>query len=273
MKKRLMGCLTALFLIAAPYMAQAATADYEKSAKAHPFYQAIIDVSKTMSGKKLLEYLNARMQEDATRVPVVSLWLRDNSINEDDGRRLQSLYFLSYAETLTAMADGERESGNPGAYRELLETAMLNFHIFELMATVDAARCQDQTAGDAIQSMMNQRYDIFRTAYRTFPRPIFDTIEKTALQHEEKFLGRSPNADICQMGKSYLIDLSKAPGVEKKTVDDPLQPGRKKMILVPPPGYVYAPGFVSDKQWLAARKNALKEVTQEWAKRYKGAIQ
>lgn len=272
MQNRLLGCVTGLLLLASVHTAQGATLDYEKSAKLHPFYQAILDVSRTMSGKKLLDYLNQRMQEDATRVPVVSLWLRDNSINEDDGRRLQSLYFLVYGETLVAMADGERESGNPGSYRELLETAMLNLHIFELMATIDAARCQDQTAVAAIRNMMNQRYGIFRTAYRTFPRPIFDTIEKTALQHEEKFLDRSPNADICQMGKTYLIDLSKAPGVEKRTIDDPLQPGRKKMVLIPPPGYVYAPGFVSDKQWLAARKTAIKEVTDEWAKRYKGAL-
>lgn len=272
MKKRLLGSFLGLLLLATVPAALAA-ADYEKSARAHPFYQAIVDVSKTMSGKKLLDYLNTRMQEDATRVPVISLWLRDNSINEDDGRRLQSLYFLAYAETLAAMADGERDSGNPGAYREVLETAMLNFHIFELMATVDAARCQDQTAIAAIRKMMEQRYGIFRTAYRAFPRPIFDTIEKTALQHEEKFLARSPNADICQMGKSYIIDLSKAPGVEKKMVDDPQQPGRRKMVLVPPANYIYVPGFLSDKEWLAARKSAIKDVTTEWAKRYNGVIQ
>lgn len=272
MKKRLVGYLVGLMLLASAPAAMGAT-DYEKSAKAHPFYQAIMDVSKTMSGKKLLDYLNTRMREDATRVPVVSLWLRDNSINEDDGRRLQSLYFLAYAETLIAMADGERDSGNPGAYRELLETGMLNFHIFELMATIDATRCQDQTAIAAVRKMMDQRYDMFRTAYRTFPRPVFDTIEKTALQHEEKFLARSPNADVCQMGKTYIVDLSKAPGVERKMIDDPLQPGRRKMVLVPPAGYVYAPGFLSDKEWLAARKSAIKDVTTGWAKRYNSAIQ
>lgn len=271
MKHRLFGWLFGAVLALSLTGAQAD--NYEKSVKAHPFYQAIVDVAKTTSGKKLIDYLNARMQEDATRVPVVSLWLRDNSINEDDGRRLQSLYFLAYSETLAAIADGERETGNPGAYRDLLETAMLNMHIFELMASVDAARCQDQTARDAIRSMMAQRYDMFRTAYRTFPRQIFDTIEKTALQHEEKFLARSPNADICQMGKSYIIDLSKVPGVERKMIDDPLQPGRRKMVLVPPAGYIYAPGFVSDKQWLAMRKDVIKEVTGGWAKRYHTAIE
>ncbi len=271
MKKRLIACLFGVML--AVSLTGAYADDYEKSVKAHPFYQGILDVSKTLSGKPLLDYLNARMQEDATRVPIVSLWLRDNSINEDDGRRLQSLYFLAYSETLAAMADGERETGNPSAYRDLLETAMLNMHIFELMASIDAARCQDQTARDAIKSMMAQRYELFRSAYRTFPRQIFDSIEKTALQHEEKFLARSPNADICQMGKSYIIDLSKVPGVERKTIDDPLQAGRRKLVLVPPAGYVYVPGFISDKQWLALRKQVIADVTGGWAKRYHGAIE
>ncbi|HYD19525.1 MAG TPA: hypothetical protein VEF76_13705 [Patescibacteria group bacterium] len=268
-----MKLLAALALTVISAAAFAASPEaYDKKVRQDPFYDGIVATAKRLSGRKMVEYLNTQMAQDATRVPVVSLWLRENSVDEDDARRLQSLYFLSYSDTLQAMAEGARDAGDPGGYRDLVQTAMLNLYLFEITAGVDAARCQDKTAREAVGRMVDSRFEQIRTAYRAFPRSVFDEMEKTALRHEDKFLARSPNADICTYGKAYVIDLAKTPGVERKSVPDPLAEGGKRLTLIAPAGYNYVPGFVSDAQWLEARKAAIAEISKRWAQRYAAAI-
>ncbi len=251
---------------------KAAEKTYDEKIKADPFYGDLIKTAEIMQGRDLLEYFDAAVRENPALLPVISLWLRDNSISVTDASKINALYFLSYSDTLLAMAEGYKGAGDPGDYRSLYETALLNLHIFELMGNVDGARCQDPTAIGAVKAMVADRLDAVTAAYKMFPREVFSQIEKNALREEDKYLLRRPNVDICGLGQARMIDLSKTPGAAQKIIPDPRFEGGKRTVYVAPPGYVYSPAIVPDNEWLQARKDILAAVTRDWAKRYADAM-
>lgn len=269
---RLIAFLFAVFLLA-PAPAAAQDAAYEKKLREHPFYEILRDTAtRTPTAREMLEFIDSGMSQDAGVLPVVSLWLREHTIDEEDPAKINALYFATYSDTLMALADGYRGAGAPDKYRALYKTAMLNFFIFELMANVDAARCQDPTALAAIRHMVQDRIDDVQTAYKMFSRADFDEIQKTALKQEEKYLARPANLDVCTLGQARLIDLQKQPGVLQKTVQDQRYPGGSRTVYIPPAGYVFIPSVVPDNEWLEVRPAMLGEVTAQWAKRYAAAV-
>lgn len=251
--------------------AQAATS-HEQKIQAHPFYKALNEEFAKRSGHDLLEYIDQNLQRDTALLAVVSLWLRDHTINQEDASKVNSLFFLTYADTLLVMAEGYRVKGKPADYRALTQTALFNLHIFELMASLDAARCQDPTALAAVRKMVADRLGVFEAGYRMFPRDIVDGMQKAAIQDEFKNLLREPNIDICNFGQARLYDLSRTPGAKRRTVSDPRYPGGKRTVYVPPPGYAYSPAMVPTSQWGDKRDKIIEEVTEEWGKRYNLAL-
>ena len=245
---------------------------YEQKIKAEPFYENIVKTAEIMQGRDLLEYFDATVRENPALLPVITFWLRDNSINVTDASNINALYFLSYSDMLLAMAEGYKGAGDPGEYRSLYKTALLNLHIFELMGNVDGARCQDPTALAAVRAMLSERLETVTDAYKMFPRENFAEIEKNALREEDKYLLRPPNDDICSLGQARMIDLSKTPGMAQKIIPDPRYKDGKRTVYVAPHGYVYHPAIVPDGEWLKTRREILGEVTQNWAKRYAAAV-
>ncbi len=243
---------------------------YEDKVHADPFYQTILDVAKTTKGREMLDFLDGKLQEDARHVHAISLWLRDNSINQKDPKKINSLYFLSYSDTLSTIAASYKDAGDPEQYRELMASSVLNLYIFELMASIDAARCQDPTALQAItKGMVLPRVnDLGRPVFAMFPRERFDDLEKTALLMEEKTTARPPNVDICSLGQARLRDLAAAPGVQQKEIPDSRYAGGTRTELIPPAGYSFVPAMVPDSEWLVTRNKLLSVVTSGWAKRY-----
>lgn len=261
-----------LFALAAVLPAAAQDAAHEKKIREHAFYKALDEEAQKSAGRPLLDYIDDHLQRDASLLPVASLWLREHSIGEDSPAKINALYFLTYADTLVSLAEGYRLKGEPGHYRALMQTALLNLHIFEVMGSVDAARCQDPTALAAVRKMASSRLDVFENGYRMFPRDIIDGIQKAALRDEDKNLLRFPNTDICNMGQARMYDLVRTPGAKEKIVSDPRFKGGKRKIFIPPAGYVYSPPLVPDSDWIAARKKTLEAVSGEWARRYAQAV-
>ena len=269
---RLIAFLFAVLLLA-PAPAAAQDAAYEKRLREHPFYDVLTDTAtRTPAVRDMLEFIDSGMTQDPATVPVVSLWLREHTIDEEDPAKVNSLYFATYSDTLLALAEGYRGAGAPDKYRAMYKTAMLNFFIFELMANVDAARCQDPTALAAIRHMVSDRVEAVDTAYKLFPRAAFDEIQKAALQQEEKYLSRPANLDVCSLGQARLIDLQKQQGVLQKTVQDQRFPGGERTVYIPPPGYKFIPAVMPDDEWIETRPAMLGEVTAQWAKRYAAAM-
>ncbi|MDE1152173.1 MAG: hypothetical protein PW788_06495 [Micavibrio sp.] len=256
-------------MLAASTVAHAASG-YEDKVKKDPFYKAVLDTAKTTKGRALLDFFDQKLQEDGGRVHAISLWLRDNSINQKDPSKIDALYFLSYSDTLATIAASYKDQGDPAQYRGLMESSLLSLYMFELMGNVDAVRCQDPTALQAVErGMVTPRINDFgRPVYAMFTRADFEQIEKTALEMEEKTAARPPNLDICALGQARLRDLAEAPGVQQKDVTDPRYSGGTRTVLVPPPGYSFVPSITSDSEWAVARKKALSNVTSAWAKRY-----
>lgn len=248
------------------------SAAHEKKVHAHPFYKSLDEEASKRTGKDMLEYLDHSMQRDPSLIAVVSLWLRDNSVGQSDPKKINALFFLTYADTLLVMAEGYRVTGKPAEYRAMTQTALFNLHVFELMGSLDAARCQDPTALAAIRKMVSDRVGVFDAAYRMFPRDVIDRLQKTAIQEEAKNILRDPNIDICNMGQARLHDLSRTPGAKRRTVTDPRYPGGKRTVYVPPPSYSYTPAIVPTSEWGDKRDKLLDEVTTEWGKRYTLAL-
>jgi len=258
----------ALLLLALPAPAHAA--NYEAKVKSSDFYATILETAKTKKGREMLDFLDQQVQDDARKIHAASLWLRDNSIDQKDPQKINSLYFLSYSDTLAAIAQSYRDAGEPGQYRDLLKPMVLNLYIFELMGSADAARCQDPTALDAVTRGMAlpRANDLGKEVFAILTRDDFDTIEHTALEEEQKMQSRPPNLDICALGEARLRDLAAAPGVKQETVTDLRYKGGKRTILVPPPGYAFVPSVMPDSEWQDARRKVLSDVTTRWAKRY-----
>lgn len=240
----------------------------EQKLEKSPFYDQINEAAKKKQGTDLLEFLDASVVQDATLLPVAALWLRQNSIEVDEPARINSLFFASYADMLFALADGEKGAGHPDKYRALYKTALLNLYIFEAMARVDGARCQDPTAAAAVRAMVKARQDSVELGYQLFPRSIFEEIEKSALREEDKNLLRPANTDICAMGRARLVDLSRQQGVMERIIPDPRYKDGKRKVYIPPAGYRYYPAIVPDGEWLQARSKILQTVSDGWAAHY-----
>lgn len=263
----------ALFGVLLAFLPLAAQADsYESKVKGSDFYASILEAAKTKKGREMLDFLDQQVQDDARRVHAASLWLRDNSIDQKDPQKINALYFLSYSDMLGTIAQSYRDAGQPAQYRALLKPMVLNFYIFELMGSVDAARCQDPTALDAVTRGMAipRANDLGKEVFAILTREDFDTIEHTALEEEQKMQSRPPNLDICALGEARLRDLAAAPGVKQQTVTDLRYKSGKRVTLVPPPGYSYVPSVMPDSEWQDARRKVLSDVTTRWAKRYEG---
>lgn len=260
------------FALPSAAVAAGEAAQHEKKVHAHPFYKALDEEAAKRSGHDMLEYIDRNLQRDPALLSVISLWLRDRSIEQTDPKKMNSLYFLTYADTLLVMAEGYRVKGKPADYRALTQTALFNLHVFELMASLDAARCQDPTALAAIRKMVGDRLGVFEGGYRMYPREVIDDIQKAAIQEERKSLLRVPNLDICNLGQARLYDISRTPGAKRRTVPDARYPNGKRTVYVPPPGYVYVPAMVPTSDWGELRGKLIEEVTEEWGKRYNLAV-
>jgi hypothetical protein len=263
--------LLAALLFAAPSVALAQPATpppYEQKYHEDPFYAEIAAQAQEKSARDLIGFIQMKIQDQPERIHPAALWLRDNSIGQRDIRKVDALYFLSYFDMLHQLAGAHEKAGDRQGHIAIVRTEVLALYIYEMLATADAARCADPTAIEAMRSnTLVPRYAELGEAYALLPESDFEFFEKEALEAEEKFARRNPNAFICGLGEAKLTDMLAQQGTVTLEAPNPAT-GAPATRVVPPPGYEYNPIYVSDSEWEERRKEIRGHVRSIWRSRY-----
>lgn len=242
---------------------------YRKRIFSNPFYSQIMAAAKTLRGRDMVDFIDMAIQQDSQRMEVIAYWLRDHSFLEKDAAKVNSLYFMAYADVLFWRADEFKAKGDKVSYHAFLKESLQSLYAFEALASADAQRCEDATALQSVRNnMLLNRFDRVLPAYLMFPEETFTAMGKIAVLLEKRFAARPPNHDICGMGAGRILDISKQPGTKKKFVDDPYASGHLRARLVPPPGYVYHSRLIPVKAWNKKRDELDAFLQSDWLRRY-----
>jgi hypothetical protein len=243
--------------------------DYDRHIKADPFYPQIVAAAQTLKGRELVDFLDLAIQEDPQRMEPIAYWLRDNSFLTHDPKKVNALYFMAYADVLFWRAQFYGKAGDTLSQRTFLKESLQSLYAFEALASADALRCTDKTVLESVRNnILLSRFNRVISAYAVFSEKDITAMGKIALLIEERFADRPKNDDICGMGAAKVLDISRQPGVKKKFVDDPGAGGQMRTMLVPPPGYVYHPEYISDDEWAKQRKKSDDFLDSDWLRRY-----
>lgn len=262
----LLALLAAAPAIASPQPAK--PPPYEQKYRNDPFHAEIIAAAKEKSPRDLVAFIQSRVQDEPERIHAAALWLRDNSVGQRNIKKTDALYFLSYSDMLRQLAGAHEKAGDRQGYVAMTRSALLVFYIYEMLATADAARCADPTVIEAMRSnTIVPRYADLRYAYALLPKDDFELFEKEAQEAEARLTGRPPNAFICGLGEQKLTDMLAQQGTVTLEAPNPAT-GKPATRVIPPPGYEYAPVFVSDSEWQKRREEVRSHVRSIWRSRY-----
>lgn len=168
------------------------------------FYEELVKEAEVKQGLPLLQFIAAKMEEDITRVHAISGWLRENSFKQEDTSKINSLYFMSYADIVFLLANTVYDTpATQKEYKGMAQMALVNFLAYEALARADAARCKDKTATAGLdEASLQDRLasEDVNAAYALFTRDELALLEDSALDIEERHAARPANAEICAMG-------------------------------------------------------------------------
>lgn len=241
---------------------------YEQKYYADPFYAEIEAAAKDKPARDVIAMIDLKIQDKPDRINAASLWLRDNSIGQRDLDRMDSLYFMAYADVTLQLARAYEKAGARDSFLDLLKTSVMSLYIYEMLGSIDALRCADETVLSAMrQDTLMPRLAKVNDAFTLLSKSDFDLFATTAFIADDKFAQRKPNEFICGLGAAKLSDLENTPGVVTLDAQNPAT-GQKSTRVIPPTGYKYTPALVDDTEWNKRREGMKSRLKKLWADRY-----
>jgi hypothetical protein len=222
----------------------------DHEARADPYYAELDRIAEEGGQLAILEGITQRRKAPdarSTDVRVELQWLKDRVRAKLDP---DPFYALHYSDLAFGVAQGMARAGDEQA--DVLHVASLvMLSMFEAVAVIDAARCDDGTVPERVRFLVAGRYAHFRELMPTLPSDARARAKRFALDHEESLARRPPNAAICRSGMAAMQAALRDPDHTEEIVDDPGVVGGKRTMIRP--SKPYAPEFVGDEVWSARR--------------------
>lgn len=275
---------TALFVAAGFYVAgklprsaarvagmEHSNSPFRISAEDRLFYKLLDEKSVDGTAAEVGELVLKNINENPRRLAVALDWARDNSVRQKDPARLNSLYFMLYADLEYFAAQAFLEQKMTAQFLDMSKTALAALMTFEVLLATDIARCEDQSARSILIPLMAPRMEALHYAYGLFDPQEMQTMSVSILSGVSGMWNRAPNKEICASGRESVIKALEEGGTTAKA------PKRKgdmgeKTILIPPKDFAVEPKFIDHNAWMEKSAETYKNIGQSWAKRYQDYI-
>lgn len=232
------------------------------------FYQLLDEKAATDSAAEVSAFVLKSVTETPGRLGVSLDWARDNSVRVQDLSKLNSLYFMLYAdlEYLAALAF-LKEKMVP-QFLDISRTALAALMTFEILLATDTARCEDETARSIIIPLMAPRIKALQYAYGLFEQPQMQFLTSTILTSTSAMWGRAPNPEICASGRDSVIKALDQGATTYKGGND----ATAIAVLVPPKDFKADPKFIQQDRWMEKSTEIYKNIGASWIQRYRDYI-
>jgi len=201
------------------------------------FSNRLDELAEETPGTPVGDFLQEHVGEDATLFSIGLNWLRENSLEQGNPQKFNSLYMLMYSDMLRQAAQSYKKRGDDATFQELEKASIASLLFSDMLITVDLARCVNKSAAGLRKELLEFRYKAHEPNM-----PLVTTFEmwkyrRTAAELETRFAARLPNAELCS---GHL----------------------------PPKKDARAPEFIEAAAWDAGREKSREAVKESWKKRF-----
>ncbi len=250
MLSKTMMCLCLTFLaFSFPAMAQ-------ESLRMEPYYTNLDSKAAQGGSTAILNSIEQQASDLKNRL-VILQWLKDRTMLKQDPDPFYSLY---YSDLLFTTAQAYDRAGKIEAGDTLYPTSFLLLNVFEAMALIDAARCEDPSVMAPVQTLIAGRYAYFRDIMSRMPAGVKQQAKHLALGYEEKLARRPPFPAICNSGMKAMESALKDPNHKLNAEEAPNMVGGGKTMVTP--SKPYAPNFISEDAWNRERQKIRRMIQQ-----------
>lgn len=244
---------------------------YQISAEDRLFYKLLDEKAAEGTAAEVGELVLKNINENPRRLAVALDWARDNSVRQKDPAKINSLYFMLYADLEYFAAQAFLEQKMTAEFIDMSKTALAALLTSEALLATDIARCEDQSARSILIPLMAPRMEALHYAYGLFDEQQMQTMAVTILSGVSSMWNRAPNKEVCASGRDSVI---KALEEGATTAKAPKRRGDigAKTILIPPKDFTVEPKYISHNAWMEKAGEIYKNIGQSWAQRYQDYI-
>lgn len=178
--------------------------------KKEPFYQELDAYARQTTQKNVVAYINMKLKQNPQLVFPAAGWLRDNTVGQRDGSKMNAMYFLSYSDVLSNISAAYyRKNGETAEADKTAKAAFSALGTFELMGLADAARCEGPESQSVLMPLLGSRYDGLKYVYRLLSPQEYAQQVRLAIATESRAGGRAPNEMICTAQAADAVPLDK----------------------------------------------------------------
>lgn len=252
----------------APKAAPTAKADPAANAAEDKALYAELDaLAAKETAATVSAYINKRTREKPRLLAVAMDWARDNSVGQQDLKKLNAYYYMLYSDLTFMASQAFKIAGMEAEYKDMVRTSFASLLTFDLLAATDALRCKDTSAREIRAPLVKPRYDLLDDAFDYLSAEDLYRLFLTVSKAESAMGARAPNEELCAGGIDGKTALMNNPATQRVEVDTPEMPGTKRTILVPPPDFKFTPEYIPDEEWLEARTRMQAAVRDSWFQR------
>ena len=272
--------LTALFIGAGFYIAGKITistpripglahhsAPYPAAAEDRLFYKLLDEKAATETAAAVGEIVLKNINENPRRLAVALDWARDNSVGQKDPAKLNSLYFMLYADLEYFAAQAFLEQKMTAQFIDMSKTALAALSTAEALLATDIARCADPSARSILIPLMAPRMQALHYAYGLFDEQQMKSMAVMILNGVAGMWNRAPNKEVCASGRDSVIKALEQGATTAKT-----NQGRNilgdQTVLIPPKDFSVEPKFIDHNTWMEKSAEIYKNVSASWSQRY-----
>lgn len=187
MRRLLVAVLVLAFVSSLAACSRKDTAQADMNAK--------LDGLAAQGPNALRDYVDANAQ-DIKVSRYITPWLTAKVKGYDP----QSLYSMILSDLLLNQTSFFAKQKQQKLAADTFVLAYNYLQMFEVMAMIDAARCTNEAAIDAIRDAMSARYAVYSKGGKiNLPQEWQDTAKKNALAYEDVLADRKPNKAICDL--------------------------------------------------------------------------
>lgn len=281
MKLLLIAVLTVLFVAAGFYVAgkyasppvliegvehnaAAIAKTFTTTAEDRLFYKLLDEKAASDSAAEVSAFVFKNVTETPGRLGVALDWARDNSVRVQDLSKLNSLYFMLYADLGYLAAQAFLQEKMVVQFLDMSRTALAALMTFEILLATDTARCEDETARNIIIPLMAPRIKTLQYTYGLFDRAQIQYLTSSILTGTSGMWNRRPNAEICASGRDSVIKALEQGGTTRKQGNETTT----ITVLVPPKEFKADPKFIPQDRWMEKSTEIYKNIGASWIQRY-----
>ncbi len=244
---------------------------FQISAEDRLFYKLLDEKAADGTAAEVGELVLKNINENPRRLAVALDWARDNSVRQKNPAKLNSLYFMLYADLEYFAAQAFLEQKMTAQFLDMSKTALAALMTFEVLLATDIARCQDSSARSILIPLMAPRMEALHYAYGLFDEQQMQTMAVSILSGVSGMWNRAPNKEICASGRESVIKA-----LEQGATTAQVSRGRKilgnQTVLIPPKDFTVEPKFIDHNTWMEKSGEIYKNIGHSWAQRYQDYI-